>query len=363
MSAERALRIGLIGAGNIAAAHVQAFSQCADRVQVAAVCDIDEGRAARLAGELGATAYTDVAQMIAEAPIDAVDVCTTHDQHAEAAVAAADAGYHVLVEKPMACSLSECRAMVDAADKAGVTLMIAQYQRYVAIYRGVKELLDAGEIGAVRAVRLDTMQNLLDPYLSASYPAGHWLFDGSRAGGGIVISVSVHKIDLLRYFVGDLVRVNALCRTMDPAFINGAEDYAVALLEFENGAVGELFGTYSGFRVPWGEHFTIFGEQGAIYGMAPHPEGKTPAMVASASRLAQLPEPGHDPSDDFVAVPPSGDLPTEHPLVNQILHFADCCATGAEPISSGRDNLGTMKAIFAIYESSRTGKPIALASL
>jgi predicted dehydrogenase len=241
--------------------------------------------------------------------------------------------------------------------------MVAQYQRFVPIYRGVKRLLDAGEIGDVRAVRLDSMQNLLDPQLSAYYPAGHWLFDGSRAGGGVVISLTVHKLDLLRYFVGDVARVTALCRTLEPAFVNGAEDYAVALLEFQNGAVGELFSTYSGYRLPWGEHFTIFGADGTVYGITPQPKGQALAMVASSRRLAQVPEPGHDPSDDFTAVSPSDDLPTEQPFLNQILHFADCCRTGAEPISSGRDNLGTMKAIFAIYESSRTGKPVELGAL
>jgi predicted dehydrogenase len=347
------LRIGVIGAGNIARAHLPTLMDFPDRFRVTAVCDIDQSRGRAFGGESDATVYTDALRMIAEAKLDAVDICTTHDQHARHAVAAAEAGKHVFVEKPMACSVAECRAMVDAAESAGVVLMVGQYQRFVPEYRAVRELIDAGELGPIRAVRIDTMQSLTSPRVADYYPPGHWLFDGVRAGGGIVISVSVHKLDLARYLVGDIARVTAWTRGAAPEFVNGAEDYAVALLEFENGALGELFGTYSGFLCPWTEQFTLFGESGSVYGLMPALGADAPAMVASTRRSP----------DAFVPVPVSDSLPTDNGIANELLHFADCCATGEAPLSSGRDNLGTMRAVFAIYESARTGAPVELADL
>jgi predicted dehydrogenase len=164
----------------------------------------------------------------------------------------------------------------------------------------------------------------------------------------------VHKIDLMRYLVGEIARVTALSRTRQPNFIDGAEEYAVALLEFENGAIGELFSAYGAFRAPWGEHPTIFDEYGTIFGMTPQPEGQAPAMIASSTREA---------GTDFSPVEPAGELPTENGIVNEILHFADCCATGEEPLTSGRDNISTMRVIFAIYQSARTGEPVETVSL
>jgi predicted dehydrogenase len=343
----------VIGAGNIARAHLPTFTEFPERFRVAAVCDVDESRAERLAGECGGAVYTDALRMIERTGLDAVDICTTHDQHAQHAVAAAAAGRHVFVEKPMACSMAECRAMIDAAEAAGVILMVGQYQRFVPEYRAVRELIDAGELGAIRGVRIDTMQNLTSRRVADYYPSGHWLFDGARAGGGIVISVSVHKLDLARYLVGEIARVSAWSRNIASEFRQGAEDYAAALLEFENGAVGELFGTYSGFLAPWSEQFTIFGASGSVYGLMPPLGNDALAMVASTRRSP----------DEFVPVPPSASLPTDDGIANELLHFADCCATGETPLTSGRDNLGTMRAVFAIYESARTGGPVDLADV
>ncbi len=355
----QALRVGLIGAGGISRAHLPAYQRFPERVQLAAVCDVREEAAAQLAEAAGVRdVFTDAREMLERAPIDAVDICTVHDQHAPLAVAAAQAGKHVLVEKPMACSLTECRQVVEVAEGAGVTLMVCQQFRYDPSYRAARSVIRAGEIGSVCAVQINSMQNLM-----AFLPPGHWLYDGKQAGGGIVISVAVHQIDLARYLLGDVRRVTAACRTMRPEFTNGAEDYACATLEFESGAIGELFATYSGFRMPFSESLMIFGESGTVHTMPPPGQARGPALIATRERSAA--GEGWDAQfTGFVPLEPEREgLPDDNSFVNEILHFADCCRSGREPISGGCDNLSTMRVIFGIYESARRGAPVDLAAL
>lgn len=363
MSNPPVLRVGLVGAGNIWNAHKVAFQQFPEHVCLAAVTDINTAAAQKAAGEFpGVQIYADPATMLRDAVIDAVLILTVHAEHAALALAAIRSGRHVLVEKPMACSLAEAREMADAADQAGVRLMVGQCQRYDRSYRGAKRLIDSGEIGRVQAVRFDSMQGL---FANDLLPAGHWLTDGRKAGGGIVISVCVHRLDLVRFCLGEVRRVSAITRTLDPGYTNGAEDYAAALFEFESGALGEMFGTYSGFRLPYSEGLMIFGEDGAIHATPNNGEYQAPAVYASRRN------PGVRDANNWLAqfrgfqpVPADADgLPTDNSFVNQMLHFADCCRTGAEPLSSGRDNLGTMRLIEGIYQSAKAGTWIDLKNI
>jgi len=357
------LRVGLIGAGSIWNAHKAAFRQFPEHVRLTAVTDLNPAAAQQAVKEFpDARAYPGPDALLAAPDIDAVLILTTHAEHARLALAAIRAGRHVLVEKPMACSLADAREMADAAEQTGVRLMVGQCQRYDRSYRGMKRLIDSGEIGRVHAVRFDSMQGL---FTNGLLPAGHWLSDGRLAGGGIIISVCVHRLDLVRFCLGEVRRVCAVARTRDPGFTHGAEDYAAALFEFENGAIGEMFGTYSGFRMPYSEGLMIFGSAGAIHATPDNGEYQAPAVYASKQH------PGaKDPNNwlaqfrGFQPVPPDTDgLPSDDSFVNQMLHFADCCRTGAEPLSGARDNLGTMRLIEGLYQSARTGAWIDLQTL
>ena len=359
-----AVRVGIIGCGGIASAHAAAYRALgSDVVRVTAAADTARHLADRRAAELGAGfAGDDYRGVLERQDVDAVDICLPHHLHAEVAIAAARAGKHVLVEKPMACTLGECRAMVEAADARGVVLMVAQTQRYMPSYRGVRRLCASGELGTIQAVRFDSMQNAPD-----LLPPEHWLFDGRLAGGGVVISVSVHRIDLMRFLVGDVRRVLAVTRPGTEPYRRGAEDYAAAILEFANGAIGEHFATYSGFRLPYSEMFMLFGSDGAVHALPPTGQGAGPAFFASRTRQdAHARAEGWDGQfTGFLPVPPDATgLPAgENGFANEIAHFATCCRTGQTPESSGRDNLGTMKAIFGIYRSAETGAWVELADL
>ncbi|HEU4702828.1 MAG TPA: Gfo/Idh/MocA family oxidoreductase [Conexibacter sp.] len=353
------LRVGLVGAGEIAGHHLTAYREHPDRVQLVAVCDISREAAQRRASEAGGVqVFTDVDEMLRTAEIDAVDICTVHDTHAPMAIAAAESGRHVLVEKPMACTLADAQRMVDVAERAGVTLMVAQTMRYEQSSLLVRDALLAGAIGRPRALRLELMLDF-----TRYYREGSWAYDASRAGGGVVIMTAVHLLDLARFWLGEVESVSARSWTSRPdLFVNGAEDGAVTTLQFESGVVGDLMtmGSVPGL-VPGGgiwSRTALFGDEGTLSAEAVIlPEAPVfPEMVLRSL----TPE-----TKDGAAVYPTRTLkaadddPGTNPYVEEILHFEQACRTGSEPLTSGRDNLQTIRLVAAVYESARTGQPVA----
>ncbi len=362
------LKVGLIGTGSISRMHLPGYQLAPDEVRLTAVCDIREDAARRFADEAGVDAvFSDAEQLLAQSDVDAVDICTIHDQHAPLAIAAARAGKHVLLEKPMAISLDECRAILEATEQAGVTFMVAQQLRHVPSYVGLRRRIQAGELGRIWSARCDTFLTaaLEDGRQPIAPGAGWWGFDGKRGGGGVVTMLAVHHLDLLRYLVGEVARVDARSWTGHPSFSNGAEDRAAATLEFANGAVGQLTASFSS-RAPWAFQLMLLGEHGSAW--TPPPEDgsplaahRAPAVIASA---AQDGERGFRGAQSFEPIETDDlGLPTDDPYINEIQHFARCCLDGGEPISSGRDNIETMKIVFGIYESARSGAPVELAAL
>jgi len=334
------IRIGLIGCGGIAGAHLDGYAQLTHLFQVVACCDVRRELAEQRAKQVGeAQVFTDYQEMLRHADIDAVDITLPHHLHAEVAIAAAEARKHILVEKPMAMNLAEAKAMVAAAEQSGVTLMVAQMQRYSAAHRRVKELLDEGAIGQVLYVRAS-----VDQHLSAIRPPDNWLFKRALAGGGSVISIGVHKIDLLRWFVGEVFAVFAVERQspINPGM--DCEDISVALLEFENGAVGDLASLYAAKASPWGELVVLYGTDGVIHNIG--------GWHINSER-------NHEWQKGFTKL----NIPADNPFRNELEHFGECLLKGQEPLTSGRDNLKTMAVIEAIYRSAQTQRHIIVADL
>ena len=246
----RPLKVGLIGTGLISRAHLWAFSQFPEKVQLTAVCDVREEAVRGFAREARVDAvYTDSEKMLKEADIDAVDICTSHQTHAPIAIAAAEAGRHVLLEKPMATSVAECRDVIAATDRAGVTFMVAQQLRHVPSYVAVRQLIQQGELGRIWGARSDSwlpvVMSRSAPPARYQAPEGQWRLDRKQAGGGSLIWNGTHFIDLLRYFIGDVKRVFGACWTDHPVFTSGSEDRVMATLKFENGAIGHLSNSWT----------------------------------------------------------------------------------------------------------------------
>jgi UDP-N-acetyl-2-amino-2-deoxyglucuronate dehydrogenase len=357
------LKVGLIGTGSISWYHLTAYNQYPDTVRLTAVCDIRRDAMEEFAKKANVGAcYDDYHRMLHEADIDAVDICTSHDQHEPQVLAAATAGKHVLLEKPMGRNMQECRNMVAATAKAGVTFMIGHDLRYMPHSLAIKRIIDSGELGAVRVTRCVLISNMAPmPPGGGDYKLGAWLSDAKLAGGGIMISGVIHQVDLLRYYIGDIKSVIGVCRSVHPQFLNGAEEYGCATLEFENGAIGDILIIASPTRSPLGCQYTLYGDEGTIYSTQAGNRTYQFAHGMISSRNRQKPG---DAFNSFVPIEPvTGPLAGDDPFVNEILHFAGCCRAGKTPLTGGKDNLGTVKAIFGIYESSRTGKKVDLSTL
>jgi predicted dehydrogenase len=220
------LTAALIGAGYIGEVHAGAFDRLPN-VRLAAVLDRDAERADRLAAPRGAVVCTDLDALIALHP-DLVSICTPTPSHKELTNRLLEAGIHVLCEKPMARSLEDAQAMIDTAARTGSKLMVAHVSRYEADHRKAKDLLDRGDIGALR---------MGFHAITGSYPgwsAGDWLGSASASGGPIV-DLAIHSVDYLMWlFASPVVRVYAVGSGRS----GGRDHYALATLTFANGGIG-----------------------------------------------------------------------------------------------------------------------------
>ena len=328
-----ALKVGLVGCGYIAEAHVKGFLALPDLVRVTAVCDLDPERARACGAQLGAErVFTSYDALLAESGVDAVDLCLPHTVHAPATVAAARAGKHVLVEKPIATSLAEADAMIAAAQTAGVTLMVAHNQRYLPQHQRIRALLDEGAIGPIYCARADHNQDFRPP-------ERHWIRVRAAAGGGAMIGYGVHRIDLLRWYVGEIAQVGHF-QVVKPGRFEG-EASSVTILAFVGGAIGEVTINWVVRRAPWMDMLYLYGDHGSIH---------------NVGGLYLDSEHDERSAGGFVAV----DVPPGDAFAAQIRHFAGCVLDGREPLTSGADARKTLEVCLAAYRSAAMGQIVRL---
>ena len=242
------LKIGVVGAGNIGTnAHLPAYAKCSNAIP-AAICDINLDRAKAAAEKFGiAQVYSSVEEMLQKSDIEAVDICTWNNAHSEVCVAAANAGKHVLCEKPLAMNLSEGFKMQKAINDAGVVFLLAVPSRFKSENMYLRELYDRGELGKVYYAKTSNIRR-------RGTPTG-WFTDKKTSGGGPIIDIGVHRIDAAWYLMGcpKPVRVSANVFTEigdyqtkgvgrwqgtpcpDNKF--DCEDSGAGVIHFENGAV------------------------------------------------------------------------------------------------------------------------------
>lgn len=321
------IRIGLIGCGGISHAHARGYQNLTDLFQVTATCDVMEDNAAERGQQLGAKRiYTNYGRMLKEADIDAVDICLPHDLHAEVSIAASEAGKHVIVEKPIAITLAEADSMIDAARKAGAILMVALNQRYDPAHEHIKQMIDEGVLGRILCIRIDHNQNV-------SLPEGHWIRSRARLGGGVLIGSGIHRVDLLRWFGGEVTQV-ANFQVEQPERMEGEVAVVVSAL-FESGCIGEVTSIWAVRKAPWYEGVWVYGTGGSVY------------------RVNGL---FWDSADGYVRL----DVPEADSFTEELRHFGQCILSGSMPLTSGEEARRSLEVVLAAYRSAETGDVIAL---
>jgi predicted dehydrogenase len=326
------IKVGLVGGGGIVDAHIRGYREYADAIKVVAVADVVTETVQRRATELDAAPYTDFRQMINEADVDAVDICLPHYLHAGAIVAAAEAGKHILCEKPLCLTVEQAELVQRAVSTAGVTLMCAHNQLYLPAVTKAKQLLDDGVLGTVYEVRVtDCFYNDFDPQNMG------WRASAATSGGGELMDTGYHPTYLMLHFAGGSpVDATALLSRHRLHFMEG-EDSAQVLVRFDNGVVGQLVTSWAYDPPPSTERFAIVGERGSM-------------RSDGVSLLLTLRGSGSE-TFDFEAV-------DSHAV--EIGAFADCLRSGTRPLHTQKEGIDVLCLILAAYEgaASRTIAPV-----
>lgn len=354
----------MVGAGAIARHHLRSVAELADDVKVRVVCDAVEPACEALATEAGASGGS-VATLadhrsITTEQADAAIIALPHDLHAPVAMDLVRRGVHVLVEKPVTCTVAEAQDLAVAAREAGVVAMAGMVRRFSAAVADARAWLadDEEHFGTLRSFDLQVWQNI-EGYVGTVGP-GHWLLDGARAGGGIVMSVAIHQLDLLRHLTGaDVEEVVARGR-FDPPLHGGAESSVSALLMMTNGATGTLHATYTAPRVPYCEAFTLFGSSGTLTMHADEP-GTYHGPLRVASVRGRSTDRWAHQFEGF-ATPPPATVDRRDPFTRQLAAFLDAVNGVMPNVCTVDDQHNTLATIEAIATSLRDGAAVRVAT-
>ncbi len=334
------LRVGVIGCGSIAIKRHLPEYLANPRATLAAVCDSVPGRAEQAARDFGAPlAFADYRDVLARADVDAVSVCLPNHLHAQVALAAFAAGKHVLCEKPMAASVAQARAMVDAAEAAGRVLMVGHNQRFMRVHQVAKQLVHSGQLGAV--LRFATTFAHGGPEGWSIDGADSWFFRRQEAVFGALGDLGVHKADLLRWLLEDEVAsVAAVTTTIEKH--GDVEDNAVCLVRMTSGALGTI-------AASWTQHggednsTHLYCEHGVVH------IGSDPGYPLVVRR-----EDGSVERRSLEAMSTN-----DHQAASGVIdEFVDAVLSGREPAVNGRAGAAALAVIAAAAESSRTGRTV-----
>ncbi|TMV45946.1 Gfo/Idh/MocA family oxidoreductase [Paenibacillus mesophilus] len=329
------IRLGIIGCGGMAGSHSGGFHYLADRVEIAATCDIELARAQKAAELTGAKiAVADYRELLDH--VDAVLVVLPHDLHFEVGMTCLKAGKHVLMEKPMCNTEEECIQLIETAEQVGKVLMTAYPVRFWPIVLKLKELIDSKAYGECFQMSIWTEQ-------FTRYHEGHWAHSAKRLGGGQFFSHGCHYVDLMLWFLGRPVRGTHIGTNFGTPWMEN-EGTSNVTIEFESGALGYHFGTWGarGTRLGWSIHahctegmLEINLAEKKLYAHTHIKEEK--ANLDTESRKKVLYE--ADASGKF----------THHELE----HFLDCIRDGTRPITDGPTSLQGLRVIWKLYEAEQ----------
>jgi len=352
------VRTAVVGPGKVARSHAQSLVALPESSFVA-VCGRNKERAEHFAAQYNVAAHTDVSEMVDKAGVEMVVICTPHPAHARPAIAAMKAGAHVLVEKPLASTLADCDAMIDAAKKNNVKLGVVSQRRFYEPVQRVKAAIDEVKIG--RPV-LGTAV-ILGWRDEAYYASDPWRGTWDAEGGGVLVNQAPHQLDLLQWLMGPIEELFGYWGNLNHPCIE-VEDTAAAVLRFKNGGIGSIVVSNSQKPGIYGK-VHIHGSNGASVGV--QTEGGA-MFVAGVSEIAEPPVndlwtvPGEEQlleqwQDEDRAAFASGNI-TQHYFDLQDQDFLRAILEDRAPLITGEQGRVTAEIFTAIYRSQRENRPI-----
>ena len=353
------VKVGIIGTGGISNAHMGGYKAIPDRVEMTAVCDIDEEKVKAYAAKFNVPRwYTDYNEMLAKENLDAVSVTTWNAAHKGAAIAALNAGVNVICEKPMAMNAEEAEEMKAAAERNGKVLQIGFVRRYGEDAAMIKKFIDGGTLGDLYYAKAT--------YLRRSGCPGGWFGDKSYSGGGPLIDLGVHVMDLVRYLAGCPKPISVYGVTynnLGPDRASGAkanlgyeskqnsskfkfdvEDFTSAMIRFDNGMVLTVEASFNLNIKEDRADIELFGTKGG-------------------TKIGGSTEFFTDMNGTFVNITPAGggaNFRFTESFNAEIAHFIDCVEHGVPCRAPAEDGVILMKMIDAIYKSAETGHEVEI---
>ncbi|SFE14402.1 Predicted dehydrogenase [Paenibacillus catalpae] len=331
------VRVAVIGCGSISKhRHIPEYADNSNVELVAFVDPVIE-RAEEYAAKHGGKAYADYETMLAEVKPDAVSVCTPNYLHAPMSIAAANAGAHVLVEKPMAVTDEEAAAMNEAAAKNGVKLMVGHNQRLMPPHVKAKQILDSGVLGKVLTFRTSFGHPGPDGWSIDG--AGSWFFRKNEAIMGAMGDLGVHKSDLIRYLLSDEVsEVAAFIATIDKP--GDVDDNANVIVRMKSGAIGSLVASWTYYKGE--DNSTVLWCEKGVMKIGTHPEDQV---------IVEL-------RDGSVEKHKVGEISTNTKQLSSgiVDAFIDSIINDTVPAISGEEGRKSLKVILSAFESQATGQ-------
>ncbi len=355
---QRKIKTAIIGCGKVSHLHAAALQQ-GKNTELTAIYSRSLGKAQEFAAKYGIMAYDDIEKMISEAGVESVVVCTPHPFHADAVIKAARSGANCLVEKPLASSLQDCDAMIQACKENKVKLGVVSQRRFYAPVQRLRKAIDEGKIGSPA---LGTIQ-MLGWRDKAYYDSDEWRGTWKMEGGGVLVNQAPHQLDIFQWVMGPIDEVYGVWRNLNHPYIE-VEDTAVAILKFKNGAIGNIVVSNSQKPGIFGK-VHVHGSNGASVGV------QTDGGAMFIAGMSSIAEP---PVNDLWTVPGEETLldgwkkedsdffnsinAMEYYMKLQNEDFADAILNDRQPLVSGEDGRVTVELFTAIYRSTRDNQPV-----
>ncbi|WXG44329.1 MAG: Gfo/Idh/MocA family oxidoreductase [Promethearchaeati archaeon SRVP18_Atabeyarchaeia-1] len=353
---EKRLKIGIIGVGSIAQCHARGFLKDG-RAQIVNVCDLLEEEAANKAARWGAErSCVDYNEVLKDPDVEAVDILLPPSLHAKVAVQAAEAGKHILTEKPLATTLKDCDEVIAAAKRNKVKLMVCHNQLFYPPHQEAKRLVD-NEIG--------------NPVMSTSLLHGGFGASGWREdpviGGGFLLEACIHRFYVSRYLMGEVKRVSCMTAKTTPEL--KTEDIVLVNLQFEKNRYGTISANRGAPPALWDDRTEVVGDDGMIIinGVEDHILGGLPLMLYKdgAWKSYMTPRVFGETAEGMDGIPEEVKF-TSNELDNKfvntfyyvIKHFIDCIIEDKAPFVPGEEGRRLVEIMLAAYKSAETGKVV-----
>lgn len=340
------VRIGIIGSGFISSIHAESL-QRNRYATVVAVASPTEKNAQDFAARFAVpNVYTDYRDLLQQSDVDMVIVGAPNDLHCTIACAAAAAGKHVVMEKPLCLNLAEADRMIVACKTGGVKLMYAEELCFAPKYVRLKQLLDSGALGTPTLIKQSEKHD---------GPHAPHFWDVTRSGGGVTMDMGCHAVAFFRWMLGNarISSVYAQMNTSVHADKTQGEDNALLIVEFENGVVclaEESWTKLGGMD----DRAEVHGSQGVAYADLLH--GNSIETYSAVGYDYAVEKAGSTQGWSFTIYEEAWN----YGFPQEIDHFVDCVRLAQEPLVTGEDGRAVLEALFAAYESAGTGRKVAL---